>query len=290
MKNILFFLSVFLFFSCKKNPPEIIKTDDYELIIPNNPKAVLILFPGMGGNAKNIKKQSKIPQKALDNDIAVLLLNHFNHHLFLYEQEKNQLQKIILNTLKEQHLENINIFLGGFSSGGNVALLIADRVNSKGVFIIDSPVDLADLYFTSEKKVQNNIDEELISEPKYLIRHLTKTIGNPTEDISSYENYSPYTSMTDFTYNLQFSQDIAIRLYTEPALEFYKQRFNKIEFEDLNASSIKKIHQSLQKLGYKNIEYIETKNKGFRANGNRSPHSWSIVDEKEIVHWILKNN
>ena len=79
-------------------------------------------------------------------------------------------------------------------------------------------------------------------------------------------------------------------MYTEPDLDFYKQWFPEIKISNLNAFSIQKMYKSLLNLGYKNIEYIETKNKGYRANGDRAPHSWSIVDEKEIVKWILENN
>ena len=290
MKKTSLLLIILSLFSCNKNPPQTIVTDDYELTIPENPKAVLILFPGLGGNAEFIKQESKIPETAVNNQIAVLLFNTYNNHLFLTYDEKNKLENIISSTLKTHHLENKNIFLGGFSSGGNIALLITNLLNPKGVFIIDSPVDLANLYFNSEKKVQNSIDRKAISEPQYLVNRLNKTLGNPNENISPYENYSPYTSITNYIYNINFSKDIAIRLYTEPDLEFYKQWYNKIEFNDLNTSSIKKMYKSLHKLGYKNIEYIETQNKGYRSNGQRSPHSWSIVDAKEIVSWILKKN
>lgn len=75
MKNFLLLLTVFLFFCCKNNPPKIIKTDDYELVIPENPKAVLILFPGFNGDAKRINQESKIPKEAIDNNIAVMLFN-----------------------------------------------------------------------------------------------------------------------------------------------------------------------------------------------------------------------
>ncbi len=181
------------------------------------------------------------------------------------------------------------MFLGGFSSGGNVALLIADRLNPKGLFIVDSPIDLANFYIASEKRAKDDVNN-ITSEADGLINLLNKRLGNPNEDISPYENYSPYTSKTDFTYNIHFSKNTAIRLYTEPDLVFQKQWFPNILFADLNTYSIQKMHTSLLKLGYQNIEYIETKNKGYRANGNRAPHSWSIVDEKEIVEWILDVN
>lgn len=278
------------FSSCQNESIKVIDTDDFELIIPNNPKAVLILFPGYGGDAVLIKQESKIPQEATKNQIAVFLFNSYNHHLFLSDSNKNQLEKIIFEGIKTHHLENLNIFLGGFSSGGNVALLIANRLNPIGIFIIDSPVDLANLYFASEKKAQYRTNKKVTSEPKYLVNHLNKTLGNPNKDISQYENYSPFTSITNYTYNIHFSKDMAIRLYTEPDLKFYRQWFDNMEFSDMNSSSIQKMYNSLLKLGHQNIEYIETKNKGYRSNGDQAPHSWSIADAHEIVEWIIDKN
>ncbi len=289
MKYISILFIALIFFSCTNSPPQVIETDDYELIIPENPKAVLILFPGFGGNAERIKQESKIPQEAVDNNIVVLLFNTYNYHLFLTYNEKDALENIISNTLKTHHLESESVFLGGFSSGGNVTLLMADRLNAKGLFIIDSPVDLANFYSRCQNIVQNN-DEEVIEESKYFLKYFNSNFGNPTEDISMYEEYSPYTSITNFTYNIPFSKNTATRLYTEPDLKYYKKKFNDIQFSDLNTFSIQKMHNSLLESGYQNIEYIETKNKGYRANGKRTPHSWSIVDAKEIVGWIFKNN
>ncbi|MCF6279571.1 MAG: hypothetical protein L3J14_04405 [Flavobacteriaceae bacterium] len=289
MRNIILLFTLFLFLSCKNNPPKIIQTDDYELIIPNNPKSILILFPGFNGDAKRIKQQSKIPIEAIDNNIAVMLFNSYNHHLFLYDDEKNNLEELISTTLKVNQLENKNIFLGGFSSGGNVTLLIANQINAKGIFIIDAPVDLANFYFRCQKKLQNN-DGEITQFPKYFYELFNSTFGNPNEDISLYENYSPYTSATNFTYNIDYPKDMSIRLYTEPDLEFYQKIFNDFSFSDLNTPSIKKMYEDLKNNGHTDIKYIETTNKGFRADRTRSPHSWSIADEKEIVKWILKNN
>lgn len=160
----------------------------------------------------------------------------------------------------------------------------------KGFLLLIHLVDLAKLNFNSEKKVQNSIDKKVTSEPQYIVNHLYKTLGNPNKNISPYENYSPYTSITDYIYNINFSKDTAIRLYTEPDLDFYKQWFPEIKISNLNAFSIQKMYNSLIKLGVQDIKYIETKNKGYRSNGQRSPHSWSIADAHEITKWILEKN
>lgn len=39
---------------------------------------------------------------------------------------------------------------------------------------------------------------------------------------------------------------------------------------------------------FRYVEYIPTENKGYRSNGERHPHSWSIVDGTDLVNWMLE--
>ncbi len=41
-------------------------------------------------------------------------------------------------------------------------------------------------------------------------------------------------------------------------------------------------------MGNKQAELILTNNKGFWPDGSRHPHSWSIVDNGELVEWLLE--
>lgn len=134
--------------------------EDYELYKPNKQiKVVLILFGGYPEIAKDIKREFKILKIARDNDIAVILSN-YNHKLWLEENEKNQLARNLQKIIEDNKLPKDNIFIGGFSSGGVISLLISNYIvgmkqfymNPKGVFIVDSPIDLAALYTSSEKK------------------------------------------------------------------------------------------------------------------------------------------
>jgi hypothetical protein len=42
------------------------------------------------------------------------------------------------------------------------------------------------------------------------------------------------------------------------------------------------------KNGNKNAEVIITQKKGGRLNGNKHPHSWSIMDTNDTMEWIMK--
>lgn len=80
--------------------------------------------------------------------------------------------------------------------------------------------------------------------------------------------------------------DIKTRFYIEPDTALYLKN-REIPFEQTNAYIIQKTAQHLKDdLGWQNIELIETKEMGYRSNGERNPHSWSIVDMDELIKWI----
>ena len=78
-----------------------------------------------------------------------------------------------------------------------------------------------------------------------------------------------------------------IRLYTEPDTLWWKKN-RMADYDQMNAYYIKRLSESLKKSGFRSVEYIPTQNKGYRANGERHPHSWSIIDKKELIKWMMK--
>lgn len=273
---------------------EIIK-EEYELYKPTKEiKAVLMLFGGYPELAKDIKREFKILELAKKNNIAVVFLN-YNKKLWLEGKEKYHLAEKLQEIIEKNHLPKDSIFIGGFSSGGVVSLLISDfivgmkqfYINPKGVFIVDSPIDLAALYNSSEKNVERNFSEVSVQESNWILKKLGSTFGNPKDDIKKYEDKSVFTFRTNNTSNLQHLKSIKIRLYTEPDTLWWKKH-RMADYEQMNAFYIKILSESLTDQGFKNVEYIPTKNKGYRANGDRHPHSWGIINKKELIQWMLK--
>ncbi|WP_435262629.1 hypothetical protein [Tenacibaculum sp. nBUS_03] len=292
--------------SCKQNKQEnehttsekfefakIIK-DDYELYKPNKEaKAVLILFGGYSETAEDIKREFKILNIARKNNIAVILSN-FNQKLWLEENEKHKLAKSLQDIVVANQLPTENIFIGGFSSGGVVSLLISNfivgmkqfYIDPKGVFIVDSPIDLVALYKSSEKNIDRNFSEPSIQESTWLIEVLGNNFGNPEEDIKKYENKAVFTFSTNNTSNLEKLKRTKIRLYTEPDTLWCKKN-RMADYEQMNVFYIKKLSESLKIKGFEKVEYIPTENKGYRSDGERHPHSWAIVDKNDLMNWIL---
>jgi hypothetical protein len=294
--RILSILMLFIISGCfssdKESNPKTIAID-YELVKAENQKALLILFPCFPCDAENTKNEFKIIDVALKNNISVLMMN-FNQHLYLEKEEKEKLAKQLNSILKEGNLKSENIFIGGFSSGGNVSFLLSNyliqtknNIQPKGVFLVDSPIDLLELYKTSQKNIEKNVASESVEEAKWIVSEFDKIFGFPSSGIKKYEEHSPFTFKSKSIQNISSLKDVKLRLYTEPDTIWWKEnRAN--EYEDLNANSIEKLSEELKKQNFKKTELIKTTNKGYRSNGNRHPHSWSIVDENDLVKWILE--
>ena len=273
---------------------EIIQTTEFELIKAEKQKGLLILFPCFPCDAKNTLSEFKIAEITVKNNFSVLAMN-LNQRLYLNQNEKQELAEQLTRIIKEQNLSKKNIFIGGFSSGGNVSLLISDylvenksQIQPKGVFIVDSPIDLLGLYGTAEKNLKLNFSESSIQESTWIKNMFDKEFGNPSNGIMTYEQNSPYTFKTENIDNLKGLEKLKIRFYTEPDLKWWKE-YAKNEYEDLNAFYIQKLSNKLKiEFGEDNVELINTENRGYRANGERHPHSWSIVNEKELINWMLK--
>lgn len=289
-------------FSCKgqneKNKPtekpsfEIIKTSEYELLKAENQIGLMILFPCFPCDAENTLKEFKIVEISLKNGFSVLAMN-INQRLYLNQTEKQDLSTQLVKIVEEQNLPSTNIFIGGFSSGGNVSLLIGDyliehnsNIKPKGIFVVDSPVDLLGLYKTAEKNLNLNFSEPSVAESKWIKEMLNNELGIPENGIANYELNSPYTLETQNIDNLKNLKDLKIRFYTEPDLSWWNKHA-KNDYKDLNAYYIQNLAERLKdEFGHKNIEFITTENQGYRANGERHPHSWSIVNEEDLINWI----
>lgn len=298
MRKLILFLTVTVI-SCKgqtqeNNQTKKITTPEFKLIKSEEQNGLLILFPCFPCDAENTFSEFKISEISIKNGFSVLAMN-FNQHLFLKLSEKQELAQRLEKIVIENNLNRKKIFIGGFSSGGNVSLLISDYlikiksiVQPKGIFVVDSPIDLLALYKTAHKNLTNNFSKPSIQEATWVKSFFDNEFGNPKNGIAKYEKYSPFTLETQNIKNLKNLKKLKIRFYTEPDLKWWKEN-RKNNYYDLNAYYLKQLSDKLKnEFGSQNIRLIETKNKGYRKNGDRHPHSWSIVNTNDLMKWMLE--
>lgn len=161
---------------------------DHTLLLPLEPKALLVLFPGFGQDAADMRAESKITDGAVGRGVAVLLME-FNRHLFLSDAETTALVDMLGRVISAEMPGVPRVFLGGYSSGGNVAVLLAKRLSRvpdaripvKGVFVVDSPLDLATLYPIWQKHAASGMTESARGEGALVVALLDSTLGPPSD-------------------------------------------------------------------------------------------------------------
>jgi len=247
---------------------------------------ILILLPGSGENPKSIFGKTGIPQMMAGKGFLILS-PELHNSLFADQSSIDELNKIC--KVQRDKYNVSNLIIGGFSSGGAVAvgyaeyLLRLDTSNIlKGVFAIDPPLDLTRLYASALRKI-NYQCKGLIMKEGYAIKgQLENALGGaPDTHPDQYLMNSSYSANDSNGGNAKYLKSIPIRLYTEPDLDFVRKTYcTDLQFDDINAVDLQSLYKFLLRIDNKNAEYITTKGKGF--------HSWNIVDPFDCAEWILR--
>jgi hypothetical protein len=136
------------------------------------------------------------------------------------------------------------------------------------------------------KSIKRNFSQDAVEESRAIIKLLTKDLkGTPKTNIKSFQINAPYSYSAYNGGNAYLLNRPAIRLYTEPDINWYIKNRRK-DYYDLNAIDNAALINQLRLNGNPNADLIVTDSKGLKAEGH--PHSWSIVDEEELLSWCLK--
>ncbi len=277
------------------NPIQIQKVieEEFELHKTNNDQSsLLILFPDLGGNAISTQESFHILPVCSGANVSVLLMN-FNHHLFLSKEDKIHLTNTLDNLIKHHDLSPEKVIIGGFSSGGIVSALWSNHLietnhgfKPQKVFVVDSPLDLVEL-FNNVTDVDSLSHEVSIAEAEYITTYFKDALKANDSLVHRIAEVSPFNYSAMNFENIKRLKEVDLRIYTEPDSLWWKEN-RGFEFEETDSYQLIRFANIVKANGWNNLQLIKTANKGFRNNGQRHPHSWSIVDPKELIKWISK--
>jgi len=269
----------------------------YTIVYPANKTLTgyLMLVPGLGETAENVLQQTDLPQKLAQKGIMTIIPTFQDGVLsFGVDSLSQHTFNTILKDVHSKHnLVDQKLYVGGFSIGGSCALKYAENasITPTAVFAIDPPLDFERFYFSAKRDIRLSKENEASRENIYMINRLEKENGgSPTTHLSEYYKLSPYSFSDTNQTAIKKLIKMPLRIYTEPDLEWWlKER--SADLTSMNATDCSAMINELNRLGNKNAELITTRGKGFRKPNNyRHPHSWSIVDNDELISWLLKQN
>jgi len=266
----------------------------YTSIKPSSSRiqAVLVLLDSYGGNADNFLSETKIHNVASANDILTICIPT-GERLYIDSSMIGILNRILKETRDRNRLRPDQFVIGGKGHGGTIALRYVELANQsnafpvqfKTCFVVDSPLDLARLYQSSETDIRKNTGGWWTNESKWLIQQLGKELGDPNKDLKKFEEVSPFVRAAKDTSNEKVLKSVAIRTYYDVDVNWHLQNRNRSLYEtDMLDGS--ELISRLIVLGNKNAEFVAAKQPGRKSDGSRQVHSWNLVDEIELVQWL----
>ncbi len=259
---------------------------------PKTIKGVLVLLPSFGEPAFTIQNETDIIKKAINNGLFTVSISlQDGPFSFCVDSISQQsISKAISDIYKYYHLENVKLYLGGFSIGGSGAIRYYENcfenpklIKPSAVFAIDPPLDFVRFYSTLSKRLADSIKSE---EAEYLVKRIIYHFnGSPSDNYSSYINNSPYIFKNKSS-KIKLLKTAPVLLITEPDIEWQLTNRNR-DFYDINALDCVSFIKELRLLNNQNATLFITSNKGYRRISNtRNPHSWSIADSDKTIAWL----
>lgn len=215
--------------------------------------------------------------------------------LFVSDSVISILDNLVSEVIEEYEIPENNLFIGGISASGTRALRYAQYceqgkskfgIKIKGVFAVDSPLDLARFY-ESVKNHKCNFKKGMLWEANLMTEVFPKLFSGAPENFEDeYENVSVFSHSDSLGGNAYFLKNVDLILYHEPDINWWLEE-RGATYYDINSFDIVAFALKLKLLGNENVKLVTTTEKGYDKKGNRNCHSWTIVDENELINWIL---
>ncbi len=269
----------------------------YLTVLPEEIKGCLFLITSFYETPEHVMEQTDLPLLAAKEDILTIIPTFKTGLASFGIDSLTQLsfKEIIEDAHNRYNLKNSKFYIGGFSIGGSCAVKFAeDAVKEKyqyrpdAVFVVDPPLDFIRFYNSYKRTLRIAPNSKLRKEAIYMMERMRNEFdGTPVTNKQNYINKSPYCFTDTNQTAIKHIVNIPIRYYTEPELNWKMKELGSTDYSDINGLDGSCMINELILLGNKKAELILTKDKGYRRPDHRKqPHSWSIIDEEELIKWL----
>lgn len=302
MKTLLFVLAILLqYFSIQAQGFEKIyfQAQDpeayYLALEPPTQKieGVLILLPGFGQKPESIFTETDLPKAAAHNGLLIIALG-CGPKLYADSLTVSRLNTALKHVLNSYSVDKDDFVIGGFSAGGTIALRYVEYcvqkqeapVNPQAVFSVDGPVDLFHIWNYFDREIERDYSDVGVAEAKYVRQLMLSEIGDPNSNRDKYLALTPFHAESKSSGNEIYLKDIPVRAYHDIDVNWLLEKRRRSLY-DSNALPASALINELLFLGNDRAEFVQTGEPGVRSNGQRHPHSWSIVNSEDCVKWIM---
>ena len=268
----------------------------YSLVPKDSIEGMLVLFPPTGQNVETVLNHNiQLAKLAYDHRI-LLIVPSINFNLCLDENAMTFLNTTFKEVLERYEVPKDKVVMGGFSLGGMNAIRYTELayedstqtlIKPVGVYGVDPPLDLTRLYYSFERAIRINFAKPAVQEAEvYIGKYNREFGGSPEENPEIYIQHSMYSKSEENGGNAKYLVDVPVRIYSDPDIDWHL-KYRQVDYYDINALDQTAMINQLQILGNEKAEYINALGKGYRLDGRRHPHSWSIAEPVDCINWIL---
>lgn len=261
----------------------------------DNISGAIVLLAGFGQMAEHTPPETKLHNVAYTNNILTIFYAAGNK-LYADSITQFKLSRVMRDVLARYRVMRNNFVLGGYSAGGMIAMRYVelciefpDRfpIQPKGIFTVDAPIDIFTIYEQLQESARNKYSELAVEEAVRAIGYIDKDYGVPHENISTYAKLTAFSMNKDYSQNEKFLKNTAVRTYHDVDIAWrIKNRNQTVHGSNYEVTA--ELINRLVLMGNERAEFMQSFQTGYRSNGQRHPHSWSIVNEVELIQWIKK--
>lgn len=260
-----------------------------------NPEALLVLFNGGAGKASKIIPETSLPDSAVGYKFKTIGIDQSD--FFISDSTYLRIRTIIEHVMKKEGIKQ-NLFIGGFSLGGYTTIRFSEMAVEKNdksmipnaIFAIDPPLDHLDFVGYCLRELNRQCPNEAANklgkaEANWILSYYERNFGSYQEDSAVYIENSCFTATQSDGGNGKYLKNVPVNMIHEiDIMWLIKERCR--DLSDANAVISSQFINFLIGLGNQEATVTITSNKGYRADGRRHPHSWSIAEPTPTLEWL----
>ncbi len=160
----------------------------------------------------------------------------------------------------------------------------AFAIHPAALVLCDAPIDMLRMYDEHSKALQHNFNSLAANTAAMILPLLQTHLGFPATNRDKYIAYSPYSYADSAGGNAKYLVHLPVRAYHEPDINWWIKNRGK-DYYSMNSIDMAGLINQLSLMGNTKAELVTLDHR--TTNPDESPHTWNIVDNKELVNWFL---
>lgn len=263
------------------------------------PVGVVIFLDGFRVQATATIEPGSFEGAALAAGFSIVRVTTGNPLDFYFDDvTMNDVTTRLQDIIDAQGWRDVPVYLAGMSLGGTRALRLTIFLKQtateywlspSAVAVVDAPLDMVRMWHGEKKSAADNVHPGAADEGRWVTYLLEKNLGGtPDTARDAYIAYSPYTHTAPHSGNARHLGDIKLRAYHEPDIDWWIANRGKSYYQ-MNSLDMAALITDLRIAGNTRAELVTTHNKRDGHADGTSPHTWSFVDNSDLLEWFRAN-